>query len=103
MERRRAPLDVEPAGQDPAHRHAAVDAGRHRRVDRVEPAVDLLVRQRRALVGAGDVGDGEALALGDGEQLVAGAVTGAGTSQAPSGGALRATAASSTTAPPPTE
>ena len=31
--------------------------------------VDLLVGQRGALVGAGDVGDGQALALGDGEQL----------------------------------
>ena len=59
VERRRAALDVEPAGQDAARRHAAVDAGRHRGGDRVEPRVDLLVGKAGALVGAGDVGDAQ--------------------------------------------
>ena len=69
VERRRAALHLEAAGQDAACRHAAVDAGRHRLADRVEPAVDLLVGMAGALVGAGDVGDAQPLALGDGEQL----------------------------------
>ena len=38
--------------------------------DRAEPPVDLLVGIAGPLVGAGDVGDGQPFALGDGEQLV---------------------------------
>ena len=70
MEGRGAALHVEPAGQDAADRHAAIDAGGHRPAIASSRRSISVVGKLGALVGAGDVGDGQLLALGDGEQLL---------------------------------
>lgn len=41
MNFRRTASDIEPAWQDTTRAYAAVDTGRHRRVDRREPRKDL--------------------------------------------------------------